>query len=53
LRRYSPSEYALLTDGGEPKSYQKALEYAHKREWLKGMKEELKSLHKNHTYDLV
>jgi len=43
----------LLTDGGEPESYQEALEHEHKREWLKAMKEELKSLHENHTYDLV
>jgi len=52
-RRYSPSEYVLLTDGGEPESYQEALEHEHKREWLKAMKEELKSLHENHTYNLV
>jgi len=43
----------LLTDGGEPESYQEDLEHEYKREWLKAMKEELKSLHENHTYDLI
>ena len=47
--RYHPYEYVMLTDVGEPESYQEVM--AH--EWLKAMQEELKSLHENHTYELV
>ncbi|KAL5821663.1 hypothetical protein ACOSQ3_023545 [Xanthoceras sorbifolium] len=52
-RRYSPNEYVMLTDGGEPESYDEAITDQHKTEWLKAMQEEMKSLHENHTFDLV
>jgi transposase InsO family protein len=51
--RYTPHEYVVLTDGGEPECYEEAMEHDHKKEWLKAMQEEIKSLHENHTYDLV
>lgn len=51
--RYHPYEYVMLTDGGEPESYPEAMAHDKKDEWLKAMQEELKSLHENHTYDLV
>ncbi|WP_222429782.1 hypothetical protein, partial [Cobetia crustatorum] len=43
----------MLTDGGEPEDYSEALADEHKREWLKAMQEEMESLYKNHTYDMV
>jgi len=52
-RRYSVDEYVLLSDGGEPESYQEAMLHDQKNEWQKAMQEEMKSLHENHTYDLV
>ena len=52
-KRYSPHEYIMLTDGGEPEDYSEALADEHKEEWLKAMQEEIESLHKNHTYDMV
>ncbi|KAL5838732.1 hypothetical protein ACOSQ3_015901 [Xanthoceras sorbifolium] len=43
----------MLTDRGEPESYNEAITDQHKTEWLKAMQEEMKSLHENHTFDLV
>ena len=43
----------MLTDEGEPETYQEATSHEKKTEWLKAMQEELKSLYENHTYDLV
>ncbi|KAL6327382.1 hypothetical protein AAG906_019072 [Vitis piasezkii] len=40
-RKYSSNEYVMISDQGEPETYQEA------------MKEEMKSLHENHTYDLA
>ncbi|CAL9011600.1 unnamed protein product [Prunus brigantina] len=51
--RYSPDDYVLLTDGGEPECYEEALTHDQQDEWLKAMHEEKQSLHENHTYDLV
>ncbi|CAN0846213.1 Retrovirus-related Pol polyprotein from transposon TNT 1-94 [Linum grandiflorum] len=51
--RYSPNEYVMLSDGGEPECYQEAMSHEDKGEWNKAMQEEMKSLHDNHTYDLV
>ncbi|CAL8081537.1 unnamed protein product [Prunus armeniaca] len=51
--RYSPDDYVLLTDGGEPECYKKALTHNQQDEWLKAMHEEIQSLHDNHTYDMV
>ena len=52
-RKYSSNEYVMISDQGEPKTYQEVLKHENKTEWLKAMKEEMKSLHENHTYDLV
>ena len=51
--RYSPNEYVLLTDGGEPECYEEAMEDEHKNQWIEAMQNEMKSLHENHTYELV
>jgi hypothetical protein len=52
-RRYSVDEYVLFSDGGEPESYQEAMLHDQKNEWQKAMQEDMKSLHENHTYELV
>ncbi|KAI5327124.1 hypothetical protein L3X38_026520 [Prunus dulcis] len=51
--RYSPDDYVLLTDEGEPECYKEALTHDQQDKWLKAMHEEMQSLHENHTYDLV
>ncbi|KAK0589461.1 hypothetical protein LWI29_014619 [Acer saccharum] len=51
--RYSTDEYVLLTDGGEPECYAEAIEDEHKKEWFEAMQDEMRSLHENHTYQLV
>ena len=51
--RYSPDEYVMITDGGEPECYEEAMTHDKKKEWMKAMQEEIKSLHENKTYDLV
>ena len=51
--RYSPNEYFLLTDGGEPESYEEAIKDEHKREWNNVMKDEMESLHTNYTFEFV
>jgi len=51
--RYNLDEYVTLTDEREPQSYEEAMADSHKAEWVKAMQEEIKSLHENHTYDLV
>lgn len=38
---------------GEKHSYQEVTLHAKKSEWLRAMKEEMKSLQDNHTYELV
>ena len=43
----------MISYQGEPETYQEVLKHENKTEWLKEMKEEMKSLHENHTYDLV
>lgn len=43
----------MLIDGGEPESYQEVMYHEKKREWKKAIQEKMKSLHENHTYDLV
>ena len=52
-RKYSPNEYVIISDQGEPDTYQEVLKHENKTKWLKAMKEKVKSLHANHTYDLV
>ena len=51
--RYSVDDYVLLTDGGEPKSYEKAMEDENKMKWVDAMQDEMKSLHENHSFELV
>jgi hypothetical protein len=43
----------LLIDEGEPECYAEAMEDEHKLEWVDVMQDEIKSLHNNHTFDLV
>ena len=43
----------MLTNGGEPKTYQEAILHESKKEWVNAMQEEVRSLLENHTYDLV
>ena len=43
----------MLIDGGEPECYGKAMLHEEKDKWFKAMQEEIKSLHENHTFDLV
>ena len=50
---YSPDEYVLLTDGGEPECYEEVMESECKYQWVEAMKDELQSLHENHTFELV
>jgi hypothetical protein len=45
--------FLLLTDSGEPESYEEAIEVVTKKKWEQGMKEEMDSLENNHTCDLV
>jgi len=42
--RYSPNEYVILTDDGEPECFREAMESEEKRNWLDAMKYEMKSL---------
>ena len=51
--RYSPNEYVLLTDMGEPGDYDEAMQDTHRDEWVEAMEDEMKSLHENDTYELV
>src|SRR5271163_1433232 len=53
-KHYSPSlYYLLLTDSGEPESYDEAMQVDTKQKWEQGIKEEMDSLIKNQTWDLV
>nr|GEZ27716.1 hypothetical protein [Tanacetum cinerariifolium] len=51
--KYSPHDYVLLTGGGEPESYQKAMQHDDKEKWKIAMVKEMESLKENHTYELV
>ncbi|GAA0142710.1 transmembrane signal receptor [Lithospermum erythrorhizon] len=51
--KYSPHEYVLLTDEGEPTCFQETLGREDEQEWVKAMKEEMNSLEKNKTFILV
>jgi len=51
--RYPSDQYVvLLSNGSEPECLVDAMEDQYK-EWMKAMQEEMDSLHKNHTYELV
>jgi hypothetical protein len=43
----------MITDKGEPESYEEAIASEKKIEWLNAMQDEMQSLHENHTYELV
>jgi hypothetical protein len=47
------SDYVLLTDGDEPKSFDKTMSHKRKNEWLDAMHEEMNFLYKNATFELV
>ena len=43
----------LLTNEGEPESFEEAKEDTHSQKWLSAMQDEMDSLHENHTYELM
>lgn len=43
----------MIIDGEERKTYKEIIAHEKKQEWLRAMRDEMKSLHENHTYDLV
>ncbi|CAL5379550.1 unnamed protein product [Camellia sinensis] len=45
--KYPTSEYILLTDEGEPESFQEAQNHKEKSSWQQAMQEEMQSLQKN------
>ena len=51
--RYPLDEYVILAGGGELECFEEALDSEEKKQWLDAMQDEMKSLHDNHTYDLV
>ena len=51
--RYPNSEYVLITDDGELENFQEVQSQKDKQRWMKAMHEEMNSLHKNNTYELV
>ena len=53
LTRYPFSEYIFLTDEGELEYFQEVESHKDKESWIKAMQEEMNSLHKNKTYELV
>ena len=52
--RFSPSLYYLLmTDSGEPECFEEAMQVETRKKWEQGMDEEMDSLVRNQTWDLV
>ena len=51
--KYPSSEYVLITDEGEPVNFQEVQTHADKVSWMKAMQEEMHSLLKNDSYELV
>ena len=52
--RYSPSlHYLLLTDEGEPESFDEALQVEDSIKWEKAMDDEMRSLEKDDTWVLT
>jgi len=51
--RYPSSEYILITNEGEPKSFDEVQTHMDKIQWMKAMQEEMDSLQKNDTYELL
>ncbi|KAL9273856.1 Retrovirus-related Pol polyprotein from transposon TNT 1-94-like protein, partial [Drosera capensis] len=52
-KRYPSSEYILLTEEGEPETFQEAQAHTEKAKWQIAMQDEMKSLQENGTYELV
>ena len=52
-KKYTSDEYLLFSNGEELENYQKVLLHDEKKEWLRAMHEDMKSLHKNNTYELI
>ena len=54
-KRYTDfvSSVALFTDDGEPSCFQEAIDCAENAKWKMEMKEEMDSLEKNETWNLV
>ena len=46
-------DYLLLTDGGEPECYEEACQVENAIKWELAMKDEMKSLKSNQTWELV
>ena len=54
LQRYLPVlNYQLLTDGGEPECYDEALQDENSSKWELAMKDEMDSLLRNQTWELI
>ena len=51
--RYPSSEYVTITEEGEPESFHEVQNHKEKAQWIKAMQEEMNSLMKNDTYELV
>ena len=51
--RFPDEEQVLVTDEGEPDSFEEAKRNTHKCKWLSVMQDEMDSLHENCTYELV
>ncbi len=45
--------YALVTSSGDPVTFQEAISSQEKSKWMQAMVEEMESLHKNKTWELV
>ena len=51
--RYPSSEYILIANEGEPERFQKVQSHKVKDYWIKAMQEEMDSLWKNDTNELI
>ena len=51
--RYSVDDYVLLSDWVEPETYEEAMRDENKMKWADDMQDEMKSLHENHSFELV
>ena len=52
--RFSPSLYYLsITDSHEPECFEEAMQVETRNKWEQGMDEEMDSLARNQTWDLV
>ena len=52
-QRFPDEERVLLTDEGEPESFEEAKNDTHNQKWLSAMQEEMDSLHENHTDEQI